>query len=471
MSARSSLPVLGACALLAGAIALSLMVPAAAVISVALVAAAITLVLRRGSRTGRTAGVDQARRPGSKGPQARRAATGRRIPRRAFLVAGLTAAGVAVVALRDRQAGPVAGPRSPGQSTPSPSPRATSTPPASRAGLWLSPDEIAALPDGGDSFDTLRASADRPIATDDISNQDSGGPSHAMAVALVAARLDDDRLRGRVRDAIAAIIGTEDGSTGGHPDRNRPLGLGRNLPGYIIAADLIDLARFDRAADGRFRSWIDELRSKRLRGSENSLVEVEPLDHSNWGAYRSAGLTAANLYLGDRAATARSAQILRGWLGDPAGIHEWQYDTERHDYSWQCHYPDVDRYVPVNPAGCSREGFDLSGIISIDMQRGEGFRVPPRFTRYPRESLHGRVIQGELLFRAGYPVWDWADRAFWRIAERQVFLARSFDSDWYEPRIGCYWILAYRYDAPLELEAPTTGRSVSGVDWTHSTGR
>jgi hypothetical protein len=396
-----------------------------------------------------------------------RAFGGKVLSRRALLIAG---GGVAVAAVAAMLI-----PRGVGRLPPSPQqpavplgPPRTGAPRREPAGIWISPDELAGLPTDREAFDRLRSSADGSIEAGDVSDQDSDGPSKVMAAALVAVTLNDERLRGHVRDALLSLIGTEDGSTGGHPDRNRPLGIGRNLPGFVIAADLIDLRSLDSSADRRFRSWLDQLRTKRVRGADRSLVEAEPLDHSNWGAYQSAAMTAANLYLDDRSAIDRSAHILRGWLGDPQGSQEWVYDTDRHDYSWQCHYPDIDRFLPVNPSGCDRDGFDLSGIIPIDMQRGGGFRVPPRFTRYPRESLHGRTVQGELLHRAGFPVWEWAERAFWRIAERQRIMAQSFDPGWYEPRFACYWIIAKRYDAHLPLEAPAVGRSVVGVDWTHA---
>jgi hypothetical protein len=387
---------------------------------------------------------------------------------------GLLLAAVAVViggaaAIRRSELGRMAQPISPpleGTPTRRPLPLPTSRP--AGQGIWLSPEEIAELPTGTEAFRRLEEAAEREIRLQDISNQDSRTPLHLMAVALVAARRNEARLRAVVRDAIQAGVGTENGNTGGHKNRNRPLGLGRNLPGYIIAADLIGLRAFDRSTDDLFRSWIDGLRTNRVRGAEWSLAEIEPFDHSNWGAHMSAAMTAINLYLEDAAATQASAHMLRGWLGDPEGRQDWVYDTERHDYSWMCHYPDVDRFLPVNPAGCEREGMAIDGIIPIDMQRGGRFRDPPRFTRYPRESLQGRTAQAEMLYRAGYDTFGWADRALLRIAQRQRAMAEEFHRDWYEADMGCYWIIEHRTGAGLPLKEPSTGRSVSGVDWTHA---
>jgi hypothetical protein len=384
--------------------------------------------------------------------------------RRAFLaLVGTGLLTAAALRFRDDAGPPPATP------TPSPRPPVSEPPTAqTRSGLWLSREELAEMPVDDPAFDRLREVATSRLEPEDVSYQDAELPVRCMSTALVAARLDDDSMRARVRDAVVGVIGTEDGTTGNHDARNRPLGIGRNLPGFVISADLIGLAEFDPSADERFRTWLDALRTKRVKDADLTLKGAETQDHSNWGAHMSAALTATNLYLGDDQAVQASAHALRGWLGDPNGAQEWLYDTERHDYSWQCHYPDVDRYLPVNPVGCEREGLSLDGIITIDMQRGDGFRIPPRMTRYPRESLQGRTVQGEMLWRAGYPVWEWADSAFLRITRRLIELGELFDDDWYEPAMGCYWILATHYPrARLRVEEPSVGRSVSGVDWTH----
>ena len=406
--------------------------------------------------------------PGRQRAPARAADRTRVITRRGLMLGGVALLVGGVAALRRHELWRVAVPptRAPTATPASRQPRPTRRP--AGPGIWLSADELDALPTETEAFQRLEERASRDIRLEDISNQDSRTPLHLMEVALVAARRDDPGLRAIARDAIVAGIGTEDGDTGGHRERNRPLGIGRNLPGYVIAADLIGLGSFDRSANDRFRSWLDQLRTKNVEGAEWTLAEIEPLDHSNWGAHMSAAITAANLYLEDETAIRASADILRGWLGDPDGRQDWEYDTDRHDYSWMCHYPDVDRFVPVNPAGCEREGMAIGGVIPIDMQRGGGFRVPPKYTQYPRESLQGRTVQAELLYRAGYDTWTWGERALLRIAERQLAMAEEFDRDWYEPRMGCYWIISRRTGVELPLEEPSTGRSVSGVDWTHA---
>ena len=390
-----------------------------------------------------------------------------RLTRRVFLASSVAAIAVGIMGAARLAARPPIAVRASPSSAPSGPAIGAQLPrlSASGSGLWISREELADLSVGSPAFVRLLEESSGEIPKGALSDQDSPSGTITMQLALVAARMDDDHLRGRVRDALMALVGTENGSTGSHAGRNRLLGIGRNLPPYVMAADLIGLRSFDGTGDRRFRAWLDELRTKRVDDADSSLADAEPRDHSNWGAYIGAAMTAANLYLADRAAITNSADILRGWVGDRQGRQDWLYDTDRHDYSWECHYPDVDRYLPVNPKGCERDGFVIDGVIPIDMQRGDGFRVPPKYTQYPRESLQGRTVAAELLHRAGYDSYAWADAGLVRIARRLLAFS-EFDSDWYEPAMGCYWILAARTGEDLPLEEPATGRAVAGVDWT-----
>jgi hypothetical protein len=86
---------------------------------------------------------------------------------------------------------------------------------------------------------------------------------------------------------------------------------------YVIAADLIDLRSFDRELDERFRVWI--------RGPRDNPYDGEPpgrLIHeersNNHGTMAGAARAAVSAYLDDAADLARTAQVLRGWMGDRA---------------------------------------------------------------------------------------------------------------------------------------------------------
>ena len=131
-------------------------------------------------------------------------------------------------------------------------------------------------------LETLAAEGPGPPI--DVSNQDSDHGLRTMALALVAARMDDDEARTEVRDAIDAAINTERGKTGGHGKRNRVLGVGRNLASYVIAADLIGLRSFAPALDERFRTWLVSLLTKPPTAAfpELTLAALDDSDPGNW---------------------------------------------------------------------------------------------------------------------------------------------------------------------------------------------
>lgn len=329
---------------------------------------------------------------------------------------------------------------------------------AADPGLWIGRRALKALPTSGPAWQRL---VDTPAGRlRDISCQDSEHAAGAMARALVAARLDDPAGKASVRDAILAVVGTEAGSTCGHQPENRVLGLGRNLVSYVIAADVIDLSAFDPAADGRFRTWLGAVRTVPPTESvpNSTLTWLDEHDPGNWSGYAGASRASASLYIGDAADVARSADALRRFTGDGAGF-EWRPTW---DLSWAC---DPDRPVPINPP-CGRDGHELGGIVVADMRRGDGYRWPPTYTQYPRETLVGRSVQAQLLARAGYPAFEFGDRGLYRAAARLIALD-ELDDRWYEPEMNAYWLIAGNLGG-LPTGDQAIGRSVVGADWTHA---
>ena len=138
-------------------------------------------------------------------------------------------------------------------------------------GIWISRARLLSLPTSGTAWSELLtiASATTVPGNPSLIDQDSTHSRNTMATALVAARLDSDTMRAKVRDAIKLVKGTEEGSELGS---NRLLQLGRNMPGYVIAADLIGLRTFDPTFDASFRSWISVMRTRVFPSSFGSIV-------------------------------------------------------------------------------------------------------------------------------------------------------------------------------------------------------
>jgi len=343
-------------------------------------------------------------------------------------------------------------------------------------GIWISREEVRRLPMVGPAWDQLKAAADGPLGEADIANQDSDHDVLTMAVALVYARTGDESYRKKAAAAIESAIGTEQGGS--------TLSLGRNLLSYVIAADLIDLGNFDPSADGLFRQWLERVRTEKLTSKavpEQTLIGTAERAMNNWGGMAGASRAAIAAYLGDATDLARAAKVMKGWLGDrsayPAipgplfgpgdvgkGFRAGGYDD---DLSWQA---DPARPQGVNPPGAQKEGHSIDGALPEDMRRGGSFRWPPVYTQYPREALSGYVALAELLYRQGYDVYAWSDKALLRATRFLYDLGRRFpDQGWWEPEVRAYWIINYRYGTSFPVEVGNTiGRNFGWTDWTHA---
>ena len=217
--------------------------------------------------------------------------------------------------------------------TATPAPKPTSTPPATPAtppvpvapgsGILISAAEIARLPTSGAAWTSLKARADASMGVPNISNQDDNTDQQVLAKALVYARTGTASYRASVVSALRSALGTEAGG--------RTLALGRNLPAYVIAADLISLKTADPTFDnGAFRPWLRALLTKALDG--RSLISTHEERPNNWGTHAGAARAAIAAYLGDTTQLARTAQVFRGYLGDRTAYAGFKYG----DLAWQC---------------------------------------------------------------------------------------------------------------------------------------
>ena len=342
--------------------------------------------------------------------------------------------------------------------TASPTPTPTATPPfptptpptapaAPGSGILLSASDVSRLPTSGAAWTALKARADGALGSPLISNQDDNTDQVVLAKAIVYARTGGASYRASVLTALKSALGTESGG--------RTLALGRNLPAYVISADLISLETYDPSFDaGSFRPWLRALLSKPLDG--RTLVSTHEDRPNNWGTHAGAARAAIAAYLGDGAEMARTAQVFRGYLGDRAAYAGFTYG----DLAWQC---DAAKPVGINPAGCTKDGINIDGALPEEMRRGGAFVWPPVFTGYAWEGLQGAVLQAELLRVAGYDAWDWSDRALLRATRflygRLGWVAEG-DDEW-QP-----WLIDRRYGTAYRGPAPArTGKNFGYTDW------
>ncbi|MCB0142985.1 MAG: alginate lyase family protein, partial [Caldilineaceae bacterium] len=236
----------------------------------------------------------------------------------------------------------------------------------------------------------------------------------------------------------------------------RTLALGRELAAYVISADLIDLQHVDPGLDGRFRNKLRELLTKTLDGK--TLIETHEQRPNNWGTHAGASRAAVAVYLGDKAELERTAQVFHGWLGDISAYSGFSYNS---DLSWQA---DSSHPVGINPAGATKDGHSIDGALPEEMRRGGSFRWPPASTNYAWEGLQGAFVQAEILARAGYPVYEWEDRALLRAVEFLYGINWPAESDdqwmpWMVNKI-------YGTNFPTATKAHA-GKNMGWTDWTH----
>jgi hypothetical protein len=332
-------------------------------------------------------------------------------------------------------------------------------PPHRTTGIWVSPVELQKLPMRGAAWEALKETADDKLKRAKIRNQNTDHDIRVLASALVYARTGEKRYRRKAAAGIMAAIGTE--------RRGRTLALARALLPYVLAADLVDLKRFDRGKARVFADWLRSVRREPLAPKSNpTLIDTHELRPNNWGTLAGASRIAADAYLGDRADLARAAAVFKGWLGDRAIYKGFVYDSDK---SWQA---DADAPVGVNPAGTTREGRRVDGALPEEMRRGCGLQFPPCPTGYAWEALQGAVMQAELLYRQGYDAWNWEHKAVLRATRFLQDLQRSYPeaAEWAPEGDDSWipWIVNARFRVHLRASSPTRpGKGMGFTDWVY----
>jgi alginate lyase len=315
-----------------------------------------------------------------------------------------------------------------------------------RPGVWISKEEVALLPMAGRAWEALKSAADEPLGPVRLKEKDDRADVLVMARALVFARCGGDRYRQEVADACRAAMGSERGGD--------CLALGRNLPGYVIAADLVGLPP---DLEGEFRAWLRRMLDEPLEG--RTLRATHEDRPNNWGTHAGGSRAVVARYLGDSGEIARVAQVFKGWLGDRRTYAGFRF----RESWWQA---DSSAPVGVNPRGAVREGHSIDGVLPDDQRRAGPFQWPPPKENYVYEALQGALLQAVVLSRAGYDVWEWEDRALLRafrwLQEEAAYPAEGDDT--WQPHL-----VNRAYGCKLPAPVPSRpGKNVGFTDWTHA---
>ena len=298
------------------------------------------------------------------------------------------------------------------------------------------------LPTSGAAWDALKARADQPVKSPNLSDQNDPNDVNALAKALVYARTGNIRYRDETISMLKSAVGTE------YP--GDALGIARGVAPLVLAADLVGWR------DPAWMSWLSRLRTWANPDRGYSLISIQEKRPNNWGTHAGAGRIAADLYLGDTADLAKAAKVFRGYLGDRTAYASFTYGS---DLTWQASQSSP---VGINPVGASKSGVSVDGVLPDDMRRGGSMpTVGDLGASYTWEALQGILLQAELLSRAGYPTWDYSDQAVLRAFNRINALGYpAAGDDRWQP-----WLVNRRYGTHFAVSSTTPGKSFGYTDW------
>lgn len=348
-------------------------------------------------------------------------------------------------------------------------PQETSVPIAGE--MWITRAEISNLPASGTAWDRMKSAANASWVTPNMINQDNKHNTSVLAAAFVYAKTGDTTLRAKARDGIIAAKRTADETTE-WGSTNGVLSVGRQLGGYVIAADIIGLKNFDPIADTEFRNWLTIIRTKNIgtHGRWKSLTFTCENSANNWGTFACPSRLAASLYLGDIADVDRTANILRSWMGErnyyPAdapgtsGYFQPTANWTNTGATWAC---DSSNWKAINPE-CELLGINLNGAIVEDASRGGPCcTIIDSGYGYSWEVLQGIFVSLELLYRTGKygNPYQWSNNALNRALN---FLERN---NWQITNVSSYvpWMANKRYGTFYPTNQSSPGRIMSWGDW------
>ncbi len=335
--------------------------------------------------------------------------------------------------------------------SPTPEPTPTPTP---AAGLWIGAQELASRPMTGAAWDSVLASS-KASGTGNVADQNSMHDNVALASALAAVRTGNAADRTRAIAALGSAIGTEQGA--------RWLAIGRNLTGYIIAADVLGIR------SGPAFDWLKSFQTKKL--AHNNSGEPITLKQSAWASGSNASAqegavhAALSAYLGDKAGLDWGWTAFRRYCGDRSSPHKMIYN----DASWQFKPDDP---VGIQDAGATKNGHRLDGAIGNDMSRGGSFAWPPGLTDYPWVGLEGSAAAALIFARAGYPAWTVGSSAIKRALEYLHFVRTQTGTvAWFDDTRSAEvkHVVNVAYGLNLPCKKPTgVGRTFGFTDFTHT---
>ena len=267
--------------------------------------------------------------------------------------------------------------------------------------LIISRDSLMALPASGTAWNTIKSKADASVSPD-LCNQDNKADVNALAAGIVYARTGDTAYRTKVINLINAMMATQKDGCG-----NAVLAMGRQLGGYVMAAD------FANYRDASFTTWLEGILDKNVGGHSRwfKLRATAYDSANNWGTFALASVTTADIYLNKSSDIDKDWEVFSGY-GVP---HGWPFNTgAEYNEQWSCIPIDSTGNLPIAiNTPCVKEGINLDGAPVQDASRSP-FGT---YSGYIQESLQGYVVMAQLFERTGRNGWAVNDGQICRAAQ------------------------------------------------------
>ena len=253
-----------------------------------------------------------------------------------------------------------------------------------------------------------------------VGDQNNNAESIALACAIYYQATGGTWAQTKGKNILLAV-GADISSSNG------ALSPGRNLTGYVIAADLLDLSSSDSTA---FASIVLDILARNYGGfgtpsgwPTGTLLACAARRPQNWGAYCLSSVTAAAAWLNRPTLLDTCWVLFQDFVGRYPTVYA-QFDFQDGGSQQTETYSSTPNQLrPIAPACEVVDGHNVDGAIIDDWSRSTGGFHWPFYSCegsgniYQWDSLEGLTAAAEILYRKGYDSWGAQDNALLRTAE------------------------------------------------------
>jgi len=319
--------------------------------------------------------------------------------------------------------------------------------------IWISPEEIAALPTSGAAWSSVLSAANSSWGSADLSDNNSKHDVLTLAGALVAVRNADNAMRDKTIAGLVSAMASKFA---------RALELSRGLQTYIIAADIIGYR------DAAFLTWVEKATTANVQGHSggDGVIGTAEQSANNWGGHARASLAAAAVYTGRADWIAMIIIAHRAFIGAYAPGNKMKYTST----DWHAGTPQAG----INRPDAKRGAFTLSGVLAEDWRRAASYKWLPSPSGYMWEGMQGLVVCAVILHRAGWVAFNESDNAIVRAMDilygtgAAAGNSPAFKNPAASDDTWITWLVNAYAGTSYPTTAATSGKNMGYTDWTHA---